>query len=87
MKRKTAPRTTRTIGLKLETFTKLKAYGRMGETWDDLLNRMMHDLEFVNFQLVSIDGKSPEDHMVQYVLGNARYEYAKGQSKLLSVPS
>lgn len=30
----------RTIGIKPKTFNKLKAKGVMGETWDDLLNRL-----------------------------------------------
>lgn len=65
------------------THKQLLSHTRKDETFDDSIKRLMHDVEFVNFELISIDNKSPEGYSVVYRIGNAKYAYHNGKYSLV----
>ena len=73
------------IRISAETHKHLATFSRKGETWDDVVKRLMYGVEHVNFELVSIDEKPPTGYRVTYVIGNAKYVYQNGKYALAGV--
>ena len=46
MSEKTKPRTT--VQIKTETFERYKRLGKMGESWDSLLSRLLNEEPYIN---------------------------------------
>jgi hypothetical protein len=74
----------KTLRVSEETHTALFERCRKGETVEQLILRLMRDIENVYFEIIQVDGKPPEGYSVVYTIGHAKYLYNNGKYALLS---
>lgn len=75
-----------TIRVLKENHRKLIEYSHKDESFDVVLSRLFHDVENVNFDLLTVDDDPAIKHRAAYIIGNAKYQYNHGKYTLIGVP-